>query len=309
MKQKPLVSVCMITYGHENFIRQAIEGVLMQQCDHELELIISNDCSPDNTDAIVKNVINTHPNGSWIRYIKHEKNLGMIPNFLDTLQKARGKYVALCEGDDYWTDPLKLHKQVAFLELNPNYSIHSGKAEIIKDGVIEELIGDPLAKKNYQLSDFFTQNNLISCTVLFKNTPLLQKYFKKIVFGDWMLYVQLISQNTNTMAYVSSDIYANYRVHQGGIMQTLVTLQDHYVAQLNQIEAIHKYLRLSYSPEDILKINTYCLHVFTCFFKQKKYCKAFIYTVKNLILVKQVNLVRVYLSFIKQQLKTSFYAK
>lgn len=307
--QKPIVSVCMITYGHEMFIRQAIEGVLMQQCAFEVEFIISNDCSPDGTDDVIKNTINTHPNGSWVNYIKHKKNLGMMPNFLVTLQKARGKYVALCEGDDYWTDPLKLQKQVDFLENNKEYSIHSGKAEIIKDGVIEELIGDPLAKQDYILSDFFTQNNLISCTVLFKNTPLLQKYFKKIVFGDWMLYVQIISQNTNTMAYVSSDIYANYRLHQGGVMQTLVTQQDHYLAQLNQIEAIHKCLRLSYSPEDILKINTYCLYVFKYFFKQKKYSNAFVYGVKNLILVKKPRRIRVYLSFIKQQLKTSLYAK
>lgn len=295
-----MVSVCMITYGHEMFIRQAIEGVLMQQCAFEVEFIISNDCSPDGTDAVIRKTINTHPNGSWVNYIKHDKNLGMMPNFLHTLQKAQGKYIALCEGDDYWTDPLKLQKQVDFLEENKEYSIHSGKAEIIKDGVIEELIGDPLAKQDYILSDFFTQNNLISCTVLFRNTPLLQKYFKKIVFGDWMLYVQIISQNTSTMAYVSSDIYANYRLHQGGVMQTLVTLEDHFVTQLKQIQAIQKCIKVQYTTDDVDKIDTYCLHLFKYYFRRKEYTKAIRYGFKNLILIKKPSRIRVYLSFIKQ---------
>lgn len=304
-----MVSVCMITYGHEMFIRQAIEGVLMQQCAFEVEFIISNDCSPDGTDDVIKNTINAHPNGSWVNYIKHKKNLGMMPNFLDTLQNARGKYVALCEGDDYWTDPLKLQKQVDFLELNPNYSIHSGKAEIIKDGVIEELIGDPLAKQDYILSDFFTQNNLISCTVLFRNTPLLQRHFKKIVFGDWMLYVQVISQNTNTMAYVSSDIYANYRLHQGGIMQTLVTLEDHFVTQLKQIQAIQKCIKVHYTTDDVDKIDTYCLHLFKYYFQREEYTKAIRYGFKNLILIKKLRRIRVYLSFIKRHFKRNHDAK
>lgn len=295
-----MVSVCMITYGHEMFVRQAIEGVLMQQCAFEVEFIISNDCSPDGTDAVIRKTINRHPNGNWVNYIKHDKNLGMMPNFLYTLQKAQGKYIALCEGDDYWTDPLKLQKQVDFLEENKEYSIHSCKAEIIKDGVIEELIGDPLAKQDYILSDFFTQNNLISCTVLFRNTSLLQKYFKNIVFGDWMLYVQVISQNTNTMAYVSSDIFANYRLHQGGIMQTLVTLEDHFVTQLKQIQAIQKCIKVQYTKDDVDKIDTYCLYLFKYYFRREEYTKAICYGFKNLILIKKPSRMRVYLSFIKQ---------
>ena len=68
MNQKPRVSVVMITYGHENFIRQAIEGVLMQNCDFEVELIVANDCSPDNTDYIINDIIQNHPQGKWITY-------------------------------------------------------------------------------------------------------------------------------------------------------------------------------------------------------------------------------------------------
>ena len=82
MAQKLKVSVCMITYGQEKYIREAIEGVLMQECDFEVELILSNDCSPDRTDEIIQDIIKNHPKGCWIKYFKHESNIGMMPNFI-----------------------------------------------------------------------------------------------------------------------------------------------------------------------------------------------------------------------------------
>lgn len=119
-----LVSVFMITYNHENYIEHAIEGVLMQKTSFPIELIIGEDCSTDNTRKIVREY-----EGRYTEIIKAqypEKNRGMNNNFLTVLQSARGKYIALCEGDDYWTDPLKLQKQVDFLEANPEYSLCVG---------------------------------------------------------------------------------------------------------------------------------------------------------------------------------------
>ena len=75
------LSVVMITYGHEKYIREAIEGVLMQNCNFEIELIIADDCSPDDTESVVQNIIKSHPKGNIIKYIKHQKNKGMMPNF------------------------------------------------------------------------------------------------------------------------------------------------------------------------------------------------------------------------------------
>ena len=114
----PMVSVVMITYGHEDYIAEAIEGVLRQVVDFPVELIIADDCSADNTESIVQGFIQNHPNGHWINYTKHEKNKGMIPNFLWALEKAEGEFVALCDGDDYWTSSNKLQIQVNFLVKN-----------------------------------------------------------------------------------------------------------------------------------------------------------------------------------------------
>ena len=121
----PKVSVVTITYGHQDYILDTIKSVLMQDYRGEIEFIIANDNSPDDTHRVVTEFLKTntlHPNIE-IKYTKHEKNLGMIPNFIWALEQARGKYVALCEGDDYWTEPSKLQKQVKLLEKNKNYSM------------------------------------------------------------------------------------------------------------------------------------------------------------------------------------------
>ncbi|MCX7088114.1 MAG: glycosyltransferase [Methylococcales bacterium] len=128
---KPVVSVSMITYNHEQYIEEAINGVLMQETDFDVELIISNDNSPDQTDAIVQRIIKEHPKGRWIHYIKHEKNIGMMPNILDNLQRCNGEYIAICEGDDYWTDPLKLHVQIDAMKKQPACDLSFHPATVV----------------------------------------------------------------------------------------------------------------------------------------------------------------------------------
>ena len=118
MKLQPKVSVCMITYGHEKFIEQAIDGVLMQKGDFDIELIIANDCSPDNTDAVIRRILKNHPNASWINYFKHELNLGIMPNFYFALEQCNGDFIAVCEGDDYWIDEFKIQKQLEVFKKN-----------------------------------------------------------------------------------------------------------------------------------------------------------------------------------------------
>lgn len=123
----------MITYGHGEYIAVAIEGVLMQKTNFQIELIIANDHSPDNTDSIVKKYIANSRDRDLIRYFNHEKNLGSMSNFIFAVIQTKGKYIAVCEGDDYWTDPLKLQKQVDFLEKNNKYSMVCHDAIVINE--------------------------------------------------------------------------------------------------------------------------------------------------------------------------------
>lgn len=117
----PVVSVHMITYNHEPYIRQAIDSVLSQQVDFPFEIVIGEDCSRDNTRALALAYQERHP--SIVRVITSGSNVGMMKNAHRTFEATRGKYVAYCEADDYWQDPLKLQKQVRFLEQNPRCSL------------------------------------------------------------------------------------------------------------------------------------------------------------------------------------------
>lgn len=117
---KPLLSVVTVTYNHEPFIAQCIEGVLMQQVSFPIEFIIGEDCSADGTRAICQRYAEQYP--ELIRLIVSDFNVGGLANERRVMAAARGKYIAYCEGDDYWTDPLKLQKQVDFLESHPEYS-------------------------------------------------------------------------------------------------------------------------------------------------------------------------------------------
>lgn len=121
LSKTPLVSVKMITYNHEPYIAQAIEGVLMQETEFPIELIIGEDCSTDRTREIVFEYQKKHPN--IIRVITSDHNIGATKNSCRTERACRGKYVAFCEGDDYWHNPKKLQKQVDFLELNTDYGV------------------------------------------------------------------------------------------------------------------------------------------------------------------------------------------
>lgn len=116
----PIISVCMIAYNHEDSIRDAIEGVLMQRCSFPIELVIGEDFGSDRTRIICEEYT---MNNNVIKLLPSNENLGMMSNFLRTLNNCNGKYIAICEGDDYWTDPLKLQKQFDFLEANPDFGL------------------------------------------------------------------------------------------------------------------------------------------------------------------------------------------
>jgi glycosyltransferase involved in cell wall biosynthesis len=215
MQQNLKVSVCMITYGHEKYIRDAIEGVLMQECDFEVELILANDCSPDSTDKVIQDILENHPRKSWIKYFKHEKNLGMMPNFIFAMQECQGKYIALCEGDDYWTDPLKLQKQVDFLEANPDYVVCYHDCAVI-DGLnnlkIKSLLGN--YKSDYNGVDLKKGAWLPTLTRCFRNVVNeYPPFFKDLNCGD--LFLTSILGAYGKAKYLDFN-GATYREHTGG---------------------------------------------------------------------------------------------
>lgn len=220
MESIPFVSIVMITYNHEKFIKQAIEGVLMQQCNFKVELIIANDNSPDETDKIILEVIKNHPNSSWVKYTNHSKNKGMMNNFIWSLGKAQGKYIALCEGDDYWTDPLKLQKQVDFLEANKDYSLcFTNRINYNQNTKIFEK-SKPIDKFDFSFKEYLdkAKNGIITATAtsMFRtnifNTFDLNEfiyYLKNSFAGDTFLFSIIL---TTGKGKILKDITTVYRI-------------------------------------------------------------------------------------------------
>lgn len=277
LENELVLSVCMITYKHEAYIKEAIEGVLMQETNFEFHLILADDCSPDATPQIVQHIIDAHPRGYRIKYFRHDKNIGMQPNGLFALQQCKGKYVALCDGDDYWTDPLKLQKQVDFLEENLDYVIHSGSAKIAysKELVSENIIGNTGGITDYAEEDFYTRNNLVTCTVMFRN--ILSKYpdtFDKITFGDWFLYLILLHQS-KSKSFVSNTVFSVYRVHEEGVMKKLTKIEK-IDMHFQQIKTLQEYIGYEKkSKKDINNINGYFRNKFMILLEEKLYLKGF----------------------------------
>lgn len=134
-----LVSINCITYNHENYIREAIESLLMQNTDFKFEILIHDDASTDNTSEIIKEYQQKYPDLiKPIYQIENQYSKGIKITPLN-IKRAKGKYIAFCEGDDYWTDPFKLQKQVDFMEANPDYSMCGHATKIIDVSLNEEI--------------------------------------------------------------------------------------------------------------------------------------------------------------------------
>ena len=242
MHKKPLVSVVMITYGHEKYIEEAINGVLMQNCNFDIELILSNDCSPDGTDTIVKSIIKNHSKSCYIKYIKHETNLGMMPNFIFALKKSIGTYIALCDADDYWTDPLKLQKQVDFLETNEDYVACSHHRYILENNAL--------------IKQEFDKHIYTQC-LLFKNILKETDYlFLQNVFNADS-FLNLILETKGEIKFM--DFYgAVYRSEGGGVYSslTICAKNEKGLDSLKKMELYLKSITKSKKIEHLLQINT-----------------------------------------------------
>lgn len=197
ISNNPLVSICSITYNHAPYIRQCMEGFLMQKTDFPIEIIINDDASTDGTTDIIKEYAAKRPD--IIKPIYHEENLyskgvrGMLRNFCFPL--AKGKYIALCEGDDYWIDPLKLQKQVDFMEANPDYTMCCTNAVIQTAEGNEEWCRYP-ADQTVPTEDVITHGGLFvqTATLLFRREVLIEatdypESAKKCHVGDFPLQI------------------------------------------------------------------------------------------------------------------------
>jgi len=210
------LSVCLITYNHERFITQALESALAQKTSFEFEIVVGEDCSADLTRQIVVEYQQRYPNK--IRLMLPEKNLGANRNFASTLQACRGQYIALLEGDDYWTDPSKLQEQVNFLDSHEECAICFHAVRVFHEDGNGAPRNSPRFghKKISTIEDLLGVGNFIpTCATVFRNGLIgeFPDWFYTLRIADFSLHV--LNAQYGKIGYINKVMGA-YRIHSGG---------------------------------------------------------------------------------------------
>lgn len=210
---RPKVSVMMITYNHEAFIAQSIESVLMQKTEFPYELVIGEDCSTDNTRAICLEYQRKYPDK--IRLLMPETNLGVCSNGLNTFAACNGEYIAFIEGDDYWTTPDKLQKQVDFLDAHLDFALCYAR-----DAIVDELSDNQVRPSTRVHKDISTIEDvckecyIMSASLVFRNIPDIAAVFKTGLNSfHWVLLVFVAQYGK--IKFID-EVMSVYRCHAGG---------------------------------------------------------------------------------------------
>ena len=212
----PFVAVVMVTYNQEAYIREAIESVMMQQTSFSVKLCIAEDCSGDNTRNICIEYQEKYPDK--IKLFLNEKNLGPGLNVYQLYEacfSSDAKYIAILDGDDYWTDSTKLQQQVDFLESNPDFNIcfHEVKINMNGELIKNEIIHVP--REVTTIEDLLINNFIPSCSVVFCNKiKKIPAWLKNAMPGDWAL--MLLAAGSRGKIKFMNKIMAVYRVHSEG---------------------------------------------------------------------------------------------
>ena len=223
----PLVSICCITYNHAQFIRKCLDGFLMQQTNFPIEILIHDDCSTDGTTDIIREYEAKYPELIFPLYEEENQYSrgGAGKMDLYNYRRARGKYIAYCEGDDYWTDPLKLQKQVDFMEANPEYSVcwHRSKQFIVETGeYIEDKCAAVLNGKkgvDIDLETYFSQWYTQPLTMVFRRDALEESWRKKYeLYRDEHELYHLLKKGKGYLFAFEGGVYVR---HDGGIYTSL----------------------------------------------------------------------------------------
>lgn len=214
-----MISVCIITYNQKAFIRQCLDSVLMQQCTEPMEVIVCDDASSDGTSEICAEYAAANP--GLISYYRNETNIGMYGNWMKALRLAKGKYIAVCEGDDFWSRPDKLAMQVLFLDTNPQYAIHCGHATLL--AADEKVNGNPVhqwdgGQTDFDQEDLICDNIVVTCTACFRNVGFeaWPARFNKGKVVDWFVWNYILERSWGKV-YYAPDVLGSYRIHATGV--------------------------------------------------------------------------------------------
>ena len=257
-ENSPLVSILCITFNHEKYIAQAIEGFLIQKTNFKFEIIIHDDASTDKNVEIIKSYQIKNP--ELFKCIfqtenQYSKKDGSLENAI--FGAPRGKYIALCEGDDYWTDPYKLQKQVDFLENNEEYGLVHHEADYFFQKNGESVKNHHQTNKinpsnGFVFEELLSNNNIYTPTVMFKASLL--KHFmdidvnvrSKFLMGDYVMWLEF---SQHCKFYYISESMATYRVLENSASKSTSYEKD--ISFLNSYCDIKLFFANRFTPKNI----------------------------------------------------------
>lgn len=272
-----IVSIFMLTYNQEKCIKQTIESILMQQTNFVFQLVIGEDCSTDATRIICEQYANDYKDK--IKLLPSpEKNIGLIANYMRTIAACDGKYIAICDGDDYWIDKYKLQKQVDFLDKNPDYSIvYTAVKRLYEDGNIMDYTYK-LNKKELDFDDLIFDNFIYSVTALFRNfqsrNKTLPSWIENFPFGDWQTYLWILKDGGKI--YFMNDITAVYRMNIGVSSKYMKKNSVFIEVLIRILSYVYKDENFSHKREIVaLSLLNKQKDLVTCYNREKMYVKGF----------------------------------
>lgn len=203
------MSVVSITYNHEAYIRETLDGFVAQKTDFPVELIVADDASTDSTAEIIKEYASEYPH--LFRPILRPENVGIHANLIDALSAARGQYLALCEGDDYWTDPLKLSKQVAVLDRQPEATVCFHPVRVVWADGRKSSEFPPARWRNDLSVDALIKRNFIQTnSVLYRRLPNYAHIPSDVMPLDWYLHVRHAAGGNIAMVSETMSVYRRH---------------------------------------------------------------------------------------------------
>jgi glycosyltransferase involved in cell wall biosynthesis len=242
--QTPLVTAAIITYNHERYIEQAVQSVLNQRVNFPVEILVADDCSTDRTPEVLRRLEQQYPNR--MRFLSRPKNLGLSDNLQDCREQACGKYLAILEGDDLWSDPEKLQKQADAMEAHPDWTMCYGSCRVFfEDGSKADFIKpNPPPRGTLSVADFLKENQVQTMSVgmyrqgVITRTP---EWHRKLRIGDWALHI--LHANAGPIGFIP-DVLTSYRVHRKGLWSGLDTYR-----QWDEMLVLFRYLQGHFSGE------------------------------------------------------------
>ena len=239
-----MVSVFVLTYNQQDYIEKTLLSILSQKTEYTFQIVIGDDCSVDGTQKIIRLYAKKYP--GIIKPIYRSENIGLINNYIETYKACDGKYISICDGDDYWIDDHRLQRQASFLESKPEFSIIYGRNyNLSKDKSLTE--GRSNLKSILNFNDLIIANFIPSVTVMFRKIEMHKEminWISQFPYGDWPTY--LLVCNNGSKIYHEDKFVAVYRRY-GGVSTAL--------------------------RKDYLNLETINYNIVNCIYKDKKFEK------------------------------------